>query len=70
MVDKPGLLGAHWWMLLLTLILFGLVAAFVDSRDVGDDREPDSGAALHARRDRLAQGADGCDLGRSSAALN
>jgi predicted RND superfamily exporter protein len=37
MVNKPGLFGAHWWMLLLTLVLFGLVAAFVDLKPVVDE---------------------------------
>jgi predicted RND superfamily exporter protein len=37
MVNKPGLFGGHWWMLLLTLVLFGLVAAFVDLKPVVDE---------------------------------
>lgn len=37
MVSRPGLSGAHWWMLLLTAVLFGLVAAFVDLKPVVDE---------------------------------
>src|SRR3989440_902580 len=37
MVNKPGLFGAHWWMLLVTALLFGLVAAFVDLKPVVDE---------------------------------
>ena len=37
MVNKPGLLGVHWWMLLVTAGLFGLVAAFVDLKPVVDE---------------------------------
>lgn len=37
MVNKPGLLGAHWLMLLVTGALFGLVAAFVDLKPVVDE---------------------------------
>jgi uncharacterized protein len=37
MVSKPGLLGAHWLMLLVTAVLFGLVAAFVDLKPVVDE---------------------------------
>lgn len=37
MVSKPGLLGAHWLMLLVTALLFGLVAAFVDLKPVVDE---------------------------------
>src|SRR2546421_10976690 len=37
MVNKPGLLGMHWWMLLVTALLFGLVAAFVDLKPVVDE---------------------------------
>src|SRR5256714_6104130 len=37
MVNKPGLLGMHWWMLLVTAVLFALVAAFVDLKPVVDE---------------------------------
>jgi uncharacterized protein len=37
MVNKLGLFGAHWWMLLLTAVLFGVVAVFVDLRPVVDE---------------------------------
>lgn len=37
MVNKPGLFGAHWWMLLATAVLFGLVAGFVDLKPVVDE---------------------------------
>jgi predicted RND superfamily exporter protein len=37
MVNKPVRLGAHWWMLGVTVVLFGLVAAFVDLRPVVDE---------------------------------
>src|SRR5258708_16256874 len=37
MVSKAGWLGAHWWMLLVTAVLFGLVAAFVDLKPVVDE---------------------------------
>jgi predicted RND superfamily exporter protein len=37
MVNKPGLFGVHWWMLLLTFVLFGLVAALVDLKPVVDE---------------------------------
>src|SRR3989440_8519213 len=37
MVNKPGLLGAHWLMLLVTGVLFALVAAFVDLKPVVDE---------------------------------
>ena len=37
MVNKPGLFGAHWWMLAVTAVLFGLVAAFVDLKPVVDE---------------------------------
>src|SRR5437899_8627033 len=30
-------LGTHWWMLALTVVLFGLVAALVDLRPVVDE---------------------------------
>ena len=34
---KPASLGAHWWMLLLTVVLFGLVATLVDLKPVVDE---------------------------------
>jgi predicted RND superfamily exporter protein len=34
---KPASLGAHWWMLLLTVVVFGLVATLVDLRPVVDE---------------------------------
>ena len=34
---KPASLGAHWCMLLLTVVLFGLVATLVDLRPVVDE---------------------------------
>src|SRR2546421_5357367 len=37
MVNRPGLFGAHWWMLALTVVLFALVAAFVDLRPKVDE---------------------------------
>jgi len=37
MVSKPRLLGMHWLMLLVTAVLFGLVAAFVDLKPVVDE---------------------------------
>jgi predicted RND superfamily exporter protein len=37
MIKKPVLLGAHWWMLAITGLLFGLVAAFVDLKPVVDE---------------------------------
>ena len=37
MVSKHGLLGAHWLMLLVTGVLFALVAAFVDLKPVVDE---------------------------------
>ena len=37
MVNRPGLFGAHWWMLALTAVLFALVAAFVDLRPKVDE---------------------------------
>ena len=37
MIKKPILLGAHWWMLAITGLLFGLVAAFVDLKPVVDE---------------------------------
>jgi uncharacterized protein len=37
MVNKPGLFGAHWWMLALTAALFGFVAFFVDLNPVVDE---------------------------------
>src|ERR687897_868548 len=37
MIKKPILLGAHWWVLAITGLLFGLVAAFVDLKPVVDE---------------------------------
>src|SRR4051794_15799026 len=37
MVNKPGLFGAHWWMLALTAVLFGIVAFVVDLKPVVDE---------------------------------
>ena len=37
MVKKMTSLGVHWWMLALTAVLFGLVAAFVDLNPVVDE---------------------------------
>src|SRR5438034_3382252 len=37
MVKKALPLGAHWWMLAVTGLLFGLVAAFVDLKPVVDE---------------------------------
>jgi uncharacterized protein len=37
MVNKLGLFGAHWWMLALTAVLFGIVAFFVDLNPVVDE---------------------------------
>ena len=37
MVAKPGLVGAQWWMLLVTAALFVLVAVFVDLKPVVDE---------------------------------
>jgi hypothetical protein len=34
MANKPVWLGAHWVMLALTIVLFGLVATLVDLRPV------------------------------------
>ncbi len=36
MLKKPVFLGAHWWMLALTGVLFALVAALVDLKPVVD----------------------------------
>src|SRR5438105_13915462 len=33
----PGRFGAHWWMLLVTIVLFGLVVGFVDLKPVVDE---------------------------------
>ncbi|MEY2494691.1 MAG: uncharacterized protein QOJ45_1183 [Verrucomicrobiota bacterium] len=37
MVKKMTSLGIHWWMLAVTAVLFGLVAAFVDLKPVVDE---------------------------------
>jgi uncharacterized protein len=37
MVKKPLQLGAHWWMLAVTGVLFGLVATLVDLKPVVDE---------------------------------
>src|SRR2546423_14431519 len=37
MVKKMTSLGVHWWMLAVTAVLFGLVAAFVDLKPVVDE---------------------------------
>ena len=37
MAGKPIRLGAHWWVLVITGILFGLVAIFVDLKPVVDE---------------------------------
>jgi uncharacterized protein len=37
MVPKPGWFGAHWWMLVLTAALVGLVAVLVDLKPVVDE---------------------------------
>src|SRR6185437_4636703 len=37
MVNKLGLFGAHWWMLVVTAALLGLVAVFVDLKPVVDE---------------------------------
>jgi predicted RND superfamily exporter protein len=34
---KPASLGVHWWMLLSTIVLFGLVATLVDLKPVVDE---------------------------------
>src|SRR3989442_12267097 len=35
--SPPVRFGAHWWMLLVTIALFGLVAGFVDLKPVVDE---------------------------------
>ena len=37
MVNKPAWSGAHWWMLLVTAVLFGLVATCVDLKPEVDE---------------------------------